>query len=107
DHVLRDLAARLKGVIRTDELLARYGGEEFVVVLPEATRENARGVAERLRLLVEQDPFTFDGHSIAVTISIGIASLDDGEAIVAADLVERADRCLYDAKVGGRNRVAG
>jgi diguanylate cyclase (GGDEF)-like protein len=106
DHVLRELAGLLRGVIRTEELLARYGGEEFVVVLPESTLEDARTVGERLRGLVEQHRFQFDDESISVTISIGVASVS-GESISPTELLARADGKLYAAKHGGRNLVVG
>src|SRR5205823_260046 len=59
DFVLRELAARLKPLVRSDELLARYGGEEFAVVVPEATPEGALHVAERLRTVIAEQPFVF------------------------------------------------
>jgi diguanylate cyclase (GGDEF)-like protein len=111
DHVLRDLTGLLHTVVRAEELLARYGGEEFAVVLPECTHENALHVAERLRSLVEQHPFSFDEQRIALTISVGVASLSGEEApekeITPTELLDRADERLYEAKRAGRNRVAG
>jgi two-component system cell cycle response regulator len=106
DHVLRELAGLLRGVIRTEELLARYGGEEFVVVLPECSHESALAVAERLRALVEQHPFEFDEAPVTVTISVGVASIS-GETVNPQELIARADEKLYEAKHAGRNRVAG
>jgi diguanylate cyclase (GGDEF)-like protein len=106
DHVLRDLAGVLRGVIRAEELLARYGGEEFVVVLPECSHEHAMSVAERIRVLVEQHPFRFDEEKVGVTISVGVASIS-GEAVTASDLLTRADIRMYEAKNAGRNRVMG
>jgi diguanylate cyclase (GGDEF)-like protein len=107
DHVLREMAARLREVIRAEELLARYGGEEFVAVLPESTREQALPVAERLRALVEAEPFYFDNEAIRVTISLGVAAVEGGEVIDPSELINKADQKLYEAKNGGRNRVAG
>ena len=85
---------------------ARYGGEEFVVVLPECTHEHALTIAERLRSLVELHPFRFDEQTIAVTISVGAASIR-GASVEPSDLIDRADGMLYEAKRAGRNRVAG
>jgi diguanylate cyclase (GGDEF)-like protein len=107
DHVLRELAGRLKAVIRTEELLARFGGEEFAVVLPEATAESALLVGERLRRLVQEQGFRFDGQTVQVTVSVGVASTAGGEDISPAQMIERADEKLYDAKRSGRNRVCG
>jgi diguanylate cyclase (GGDEF)-like protein len=107
DHVLRDLAGRLRHVVRAEELLARYGGEEFAAVLPECSREDALAVGERFRKLIEEQPFNFDGAPVPVTISVGVASIQGGEAITPNELVERADEKLYEAKRAGRNRVCG
>jgi diguanylate cyclase (GGDEF)-like protein len=117
DHVLRELAGLLRDVIRAEELLARYGGEEFVVVLPECTQENALSVAERLRNLVEQHQFRFEDRTLKVTISVGVASMTNGEAETSGDpdrpaitvttMINRADKKLYEAKDAGRNRIAG
>jgi diguanylate cyclase (GGDEF)-like protein len=106
DYVLSDLAAIVRPVIRTEELFARYGGEEFAVVLPECTAEAAAVVAERIRALVESHPFRFQGNALRVTISVGVAVADGGEPPAACELVQRADAKLYEAKNGGRNRVA-
>jgi two-component system cell cycle response regulator len=106
DQVLRDMANRLKGVIRAEELFARYGGEEFVMVLPETTLHDALLVAERVRALVESEPFRFDGEALRVTVSVGVAATT-GEAIDPAELLQKADEKLYEAKNAGRNRVAG
>jgi diguanylate cyclase (GGDEF)-like protein len=106
DHVLRELALNLRGVVRTEELLARYGGEEFAVVLPECPLETAISVGERLRVLVENHSFTFDEQTVPVTISVGAASVV-GEDITPEELLSRADQKLYEAKNAGRNRVCG
>src|SRR5262249_6697346 len=105
--VLRELASCLKDTIRAEELLARYGGEEFAVVLPEASREGALAVAERLRALIQAHPFTFDDRTIPVTISLGVACTAGGEEVSPVELIDRADQKLYEAKRAGRTRVAG
>jgi diguanylate cyclase (GGDEF)-like protein len=107
DHILRELAGRLRSVVRAEELLARYGGEEFAVVLPECSRDDALNVGERFRLLVAEQPFGFDGVTVPVTISVGVASIQGGEDVSPTELIERADEKLYQAKHDGRNRVCG
>jgi diguanylate cyclase (GGDEF)-like protein len=104
DVVLKELAQRVQGRIRRDELLARYGGEEFVVMLPETELQGAQSLAETLRLKVMEAPFIFQAEPIRVTISLGCAMLTN-EDRTATDLLKRADERLYDAKRGGRNRV--
>jgi len=103
DHVLRELARIVQERIRRDEVFARYGGEEFVIVLPETPLAGGVALAENLRGRVETHPFAFQGERIPVTISVGCAML--GEEKSAADLIQRADDKLYEAKRGGRNRV--
>lgn len=106
DYVLRELAGRLKDVIRAEELFARYGGEEFAMVFPETTLEDALKVAERVRAIVANQPFHFDGETLPVTVSIGVAATA-GEAIDPTELIQKADDRLYEAKNSGRNRVVG
>ena len=103
DHVLRELARIVQERIRRDEVFARYGGEEFVIVLPETPLAGGVALAENLRGRVETHPFSFQGERIPVTISVGCAMLAEEKA--AADLIQRADDKLYEAKRGGRNRV--
>ncbi len=105
DFILKELCRRVSASVRRDELLARYGGEEFCVVLPEADRKGAVEFAERIRRLVASEPFVFEGVSIRVTISLGVATVQ-GEDIGLAAFVQRADEKLYEAKRAGRNRVA-
>jgi diguanylate cyclase (GGDEF)-like protein len=106
DFILRELAARIRGGIRKEELFARYGGEEFAVALPETTREGAVLVAERLRTLVEAQPFRYEEQAFEVTISLGVATTSGEETLTPNELFRRADERLYQAKRGGRNRVA-
>lgn len=106
DMVLHQVAARLQGMIRTEDLLARYGGEEFAVLLRGANEEKALALAERMRRRLDEEPIKFEGQDIAVTISLGLATLTpesdiaDGKALIAA-----SDECLYASKQNGRNRV--
>jgi diguanylate cyclase (GGDEF)-like protein len=105
DKTLRELAAAVKARVRREELFARFGGEEFVIVLPETTREGACIVAERVRCLVEQMAFEYEGKAYPVTISLGIG-MTMGETLIAPDeLIRLADDKLYEAKDRGRNCV--
>lgn len=105
DCVLRQLGAALSLTFRQVDVVARVGGEEFAVLLPSSTLDGAAAVAERLRRLVESQPVTCDGVSIAYTVSAGIAAVDAGETIDLDTLIKRADRALYAAKANGRNRI--
>jgi diguanylate cyclase (GGDEF)-like protein len=105
DFTLREIAACVKSVIRKEELFARYGGEEFAVVLPETTRDGAIAVGERIRAMVEGNPFLYESKSYHVTISLGVATTNGDAALTPAELIRQADDRLYQAKREGRNRV--
>ena len=108
DAVLRNVAETLSRGLRTEDMLARYGGEEFVVVARGITAPNALRLADRLRWSVSQSPALFEGTSITVTSSAGVASLACcGDKREKAALLGLADGRLYQAKQGGRNRVVG
>lgn len=102
DKVLRIVADTLASGIRSTDFLARYGGEEFVMLLPGAHVEHAVRVSETLRRLVEGVGVHFRGAPVQLTISCGITALCEGDA--ASDAFDRADKALYAAKDGGRNR---
>jgi diguanylate cyclase (GGDEF)-like protein len=105
DYVLREVAALIRSTVRREECCARFGGDEFLLVLPETPLENARVYGERVRGMVELGVFRFGGAMLPVTVSIGVAVLS-GETEDSAALLRRADERLYQAKSGGRNRVA-
>jgi diguanylate cyclase (GGDEF)-like protein len=104
DHVLKEIAQRVTRVVREADVAARYGGEEFAVILPHASLPDARMVAERLRHAVEDKPVVWDEHEVPVTISVGVSELSEATEDAYA-LLGAADKALYAAKVGGRNRV--
>jgi two-component system, cell cycle response regulator len=105
DYTLRELASRVREVIRKEELFARYGGEEFAVVLPETGPEEAVRVSERIRRLVENHRFQFEGKSFPVTVSLGVATTTGQPTLTAEEFIRAADGRLYEAKRQGRNRV--
>jgi diguanylate cyclase (GGDEF)-like protein len=105
DFTLRELAVRIKGNVRKEELFARYGGEEFTAVLPETPLDGALIVADRILKVVNQTPFVFEEKSFNVTISAGVVTTQGEATITPAELLRRADEKLYDAKNQGRNRV--
>ncbi|WP_342115225.1 sensor domain-containing diguanylate cyclase [Pseudoduganella sp. OTU4001] len=106
DAVLRHLAGLMRDSQRKIDMLGRVGGEEFAILLPGADLEAARAFAERLRQRIADTPLKHNGSSIAVTVSVGIASMAAADRSGDAALV-RADHALYRAKRGGRNRVEG
>ncbi|MGB4107285.1 MAG: PleD family two-component system response regulator [Alphaproteobacteria bacterium] len=106
DEVLKIFAQRLLGNLRSFDLVARLGGEEFAVILPDVSEQRAWMVGERLRASISDVPFTVAGHAegISITTSIG-AALIDHNPHSKHEVMERADKCLYEAKKGGRNAV--
>ncbi len=105
DYALSRLSGRVNDAIRAEDVFARYGGEEFVVLLREAPEDKAFILAERLRRLIETTDFTFNGQQIKVTVSIGVATLQDSDYPDTDAFVASADKHLYRAKQAGRNRV--
>lgn len=102
DQVLRHVANLIETSCRRADTAFRYGGEEFALILPETNAEKARSVAERVRQVVERQPFAGD-VTINVSVSAGVAQLTVDEGV--RDLVRRSDEALYSAKRQGRNRV--
>ncbi|MEO8214088.1 MAG: GGDEF domain-containing protein, partial [Myxococcales bacterium] len=108
DKVLAGVAGALKTRLRPRDLVARYGGEEFVLVLPETDGEGAMVVAERVRQLVETAVYPIGpGQTLRVTISLGCATSGGKNPVFVsgAELLQSADKALYAAKRGGRNRA--
>ncbi len=107
DLVLKKLAKTLQRSTRVGDVVARYGGEEFALILPNTALPGAKHLAERLRARVEQLHITVDRKRIEVTMSFGVATTCGPEAGKAGrSLIANADRALYQAKRGGRNRVS-
>ena len=105
DIVLQELAGIMKATARDTDAVARLGGDEFVIVLPDTGWQGALTFAERLRRKV--DDFGFGGASVSIstTISVGVALARGTDPISPEMLLQEADRSLYKAKSGGRNRV--
>ncbi len=106
DDILRLVGTLIRQEVREEDTAARYGGEEFVVILPSTTKENALVMAEKMRRVIEAQPFPNAGTQPLgrVTISGGVATLGhDGRT--TNELLGAADQALYLAKERGRNRV--
>lgn len=105
DAVLRHVAHLLQGRSRGQDMVGRWGGEEFLVLLPATTLHGAEQLAQTLRGSVCDAPCHYEGVTIPVTISIGICAdtLQPGDRYHF--LIDAADKALYTAKQGGRNRV--
>ncbi|WP_085684687.1 MULTISPECIES: sensor domain-containing diguanylate cyclase [unclassified Pseudomonas] len=105
DQALRELARVITANVRRPaDLVARYGGEEFSVILAETDSIGAQQIAEHIRAAVEQLPSVNEGQS-PMTVSIGISTWTATSEISLEQLLFAADKALYQAKEGGRNRV--
>ena len=104
DAVLQEASQRMRSVLRDYESIGRYGGEEFLIVLSKADLAVARQVGERIRCAVGGTPIVHGNATVAVKVSVGLASTEAGFDPTA--LVHAADSALYRAKQQGRNRVA-
>ena len=103
DEVLRTFALTVFANIRGSEKFGRYGGEEFLLLMPGATNEVAMQAVNRLRMIVAEVDWSALLPGMSLTISAGVATLNEDENEDA--FLARADRSLYGAKRGGRNRV--
>jgi diguanylate cyclase (GGDEF)-like protein len=104
DMVLSAMGKLLKAAVRNCDIVARWGGEEFVLVLPSTSLAGAEQLADRIRELIERANIkNGDDDVIPVTASFGVASYTAGETV--EQIVDRADRAMYQAKSNGRNRV--
>jgi diguanylate cyclase (GGDEF)-like protein len=105
DAVLKSVARDMRESLRTYDLLARIGGEEFLIASPGSSIEEAAALAERIREKIKGKTISNRNHSISVTVSAGVTSLN-GQDAKAESMLARADDALYQAKQGGRDRVA-
>ena len=105
DAVLRQVAQTLKRNVRTTDIVCRYGGEEMSIILPNTPKEEAFSTAQKICDRVANKKFRlFNGKETNVTISLGVSTFPaDGES--AVDIIEAADKRLYNAKNNGRNQV--
>ncbi len=104
DQLLRQVAEILTRLSRSSDVVARTGGEEFLLVLPETELDAARLLAERIRTAIGERPLVIDSQRIGVTASLGVACIVG--QLNLDDLSLEANRAMYLAKRGGRNRVA-
>ncbi len=112
DKVLIAVSDILNQFIREGDTLARIGGEEFVLALPETNNEGAMKLAERIREKIEQFDWECKGNNIKISVSIGLASMEDcnedeipEDDIQVSDILRKADLALYFVKQNGRNSV--
>jgi diguanylate cyclase (GGDEF)-like protein len=103
DLVLKEISRIIEQNVRSCDTAGRYAGDEFLIILPETSRENAVLISERIRSTVEMHAWQKEFPDLSVSVSIGVASSDHGEAM--GDLFQAADNALYRAKNKGKNQV--
>lgn len=104
DFVLKKVATVIAELLRPEQIFARVGGDEFVIVVPETPLAGARTLAEKLRERIDEIDYHYASVPVSVSCSFGVAELD-ASMDRPEDLFEAADRALYQAKDGGRDRV--
>jgi diguanylate cyclase (GGDEF)-like protein len=105
-ELLCRIGTLMKQAFRSSDMLAKYGGDEFVIILPNSDKVGAFLAADRLREIVEEEPFEGEQHqpSGKITLSLGISSFPEHGDNVEI-LMDRADKALYSAKEAGRNKT--
>jgi diguanylate cyclase (GGDEF)-like protein len=106
DEILRQIATRLLGAVRSGDSVGRYGGEEFLILLKCCAGVNLRDRAEKVRESVEYSPFPTDSGSLSISVSVGSLSVDEQNAGQSMEaILRKVDAALYLAKTTGRNRI--
>jgi diguanylate cyclase (GGDEF)-like protein len=104
DYVLIHVCNIVRETLRSDDFFARYGGEEFVIVLPKTDIGSAFDVGKKICRQIEKSRAKMGDKVVSVTISIGLTEVHE-EDTTLYDLINRADKKLYQAKRNGKNRV--
>ncbi|WP_164469310.1 diguanylate cyclase [Aliarcobacter cryaerophilus] len=102
DCILKDISKLLKNNLRKTDIIGRWGGEEFLIILPFTSKDIAKKVAENLRVLIEENNFSYKMNR-KITISIGVTEFSKSKSV--EDTLLLVDNLLYKAKENGRNRV--
>lgn len=106
DEVLKEVAARLVGSVRSYDAVSRYGGEEFLIVMAGCALDCAGARADQIRRSIENRPAMTDEGPVPITMSFGVAASGDWQGLDGDGLIREADAALYNAKSEGRNRVS-
>lgn len=104
DKVLKMMSKEMKKVSRGSDYLARFGGEEFILLLPQTALDEAFSAVDKIRQRIESRPFHFQNKPVPITISAGVAQLQNDEG--TDHWINRADSALYISKQEGRNKVS-
>ena len=105
DSALRSIGEILQRSLRTADFVGRYGGDEFVLVLPETSAKGTHQLAERICSGVSRRVFDLRGGALRLTVSGGVGGYPEAGVVTPEDLIDHADRALYQAKAAGRNKI--
>lgn len=105
DRMLIKIASILNKHLRETDILSRWGGEEFIILLPNTSLDTGKLVAEKMRIIIENELFIVEDHKIQITVSFGVALLMSDINDSFEQCYFNADKALYNAKQNGRNRV--
>lgn len=106
DFILVEFAAMLEANVRPYDLVGRHGGEEFILVALDTDGDQTAALLDRLRIIVRDRIFVFEGQSLRITFSAGVASSQGTAPVSAESLIAEADRRLYAAKAQGRDQIS-
>jgi diguanylate cyclase (GGDEF)-like protein len=108
DEVIRVMGRLIKTYFRKNDIAGRIGGDEFVVVLKDASLEEAKKKAELFREVIADRKIIYEEQEISITVSIGVAAIHNAAKNIynIGDILKMADNALYNAKAKGRNSVA-
>jgi two-component system cell cycle response regulator len=104
DVVLRVVAARIKSILRKHDIVGRVGGEEFLIICPESSIDETLIVAERIRMLINEETIGDGVNEVMVALSAGVTEITKSDT-TSDRIFSRVDRALYKAKEAGRNKV--
>jgi diguanylate cyclase (GGDEF)-like protein len=105
DKVLEIVVERIRQALRTNDLLGRYGGDEFLLLCPGVGPRTGAAIASRVLQKIAAEPVMHEGHSLTVTVSMGVACTQSKTLSTLPYLIKRADAALRRAKLGGKNRA--
>jgi two-component system, cell cycle response regulator len=105
DYVLTEMSLAVQAIVRVEDVFARVGGEEFSIICRGADIVQGQVIAERVRHAVSSHSFVFAEKTIPITVSAGVAAIQDARIVDAQGFVAAADHALYEAKRTGRDRV--
>ena len=105
DAVLKHVAKTLKKCVRTNDFVCRYGGEEMAIILENTNHQTAVNIANKICSTIADGEYELNPDlSVKITISLGVSTFPE-KGKTPAELIEYADKCLYNAKENGRNQV--